>query len=361
MDNHKVVCFVCLTPYHVFVSYLLSKTVYKNNYKIIMLSNYNVAVERAYKNSNKLNLWNEIILIKERKESSDFVREQLNDLDFKNIDILHYFSWGSRLCSNVMNYVLDETKIILTDEGVMTYVVKEAYKNWTKKYKDKKNPLDFHKISEIWLFDKRLYVSKLKKPLKNIEFKKYLDSNLKFELCNDLNILFDYKHKKNDYNLVFFDQYLALAQIITSTEEKHLLINILQTAENLKVLIKNHPRDSNDKYTGLNIDIFKDKDIPWEVIYLNEYIKNKSKIKNKIYMTYSSAAMLNNRILFKDFDTSNNYILLNKLLLNFTNNFEINVTLKKFLKKFKKLYGMNFHEITTFSHLNNVLNNISKK
>lgn len=352
----KVICFSCLTPYHVFVSYILSKTVYKDNYKIIIFSDYHL--KKISENSSKLALWDEIILIEEKNRTINSIKQQLNTIDFKNIDTLHYFSYGSTFNRILIDSLFKKTKIILTDEGLSTYFIKEVCGFFRYNYKPQKTPIDLNKISEIWLFDKRLYVSNLHKPIKDIEFKKYLDTNLKFELCNELNIIFDYEYKKKDYDILLFDQCLTLSNITSFTDEKILLTNIIKATKDFNLLVKKHPSDLKDKYLGLDINILEDNGIPWEVIYLNEYVKNNSKIQNKVYISYYSSSLLNTCIIFKNFNSNNYYISLNKLLTHFINDSSNTILLETYYRNSKKFYKENLYEVESFEILNNILSNI---
>ncbi|QZY56322.1 hypothetical protein [Crassaminicella profunda] len=354
MTDNKAICFSCLTPYHVFVSYILSKTVYKDNYKIILISDHHL--KKVYINSKKLAVWDELILIEEKNKPFHLIQQQFDKIDFTSIHVLHYFSWGSIFNSILMNAIPNHTKIILTDEGYMTYRPKEASEFFKNKNNLQRNPLDFNTISEIWLFDKRLYISTLNKPLKNIELKKYLDSKLKYELCNELNILFDYQYEKKDYDIVFFDQCFTLTHKTSYIEEKYLLMNIIKVLKDFKILIKKHPSDSKYKYTGLGVDILEHEGIPWEVIYLNEYINNPSNLQNKIYMTYSSSAMINARTVFKDLNIHNHFFSLIKLLHNFLDITTPTILLEKYYNQFKKSYNENIYEIESFIDLQNILN-----
>ena len=359
MTDRKTVCFSCLTPYHVFVSYILSKTVYKNDYKMILFSDH--YLKQVYERSMGLKLWDKIILIEEKNKPWNLIQPQLQQIQtvLKDIDVLHYFSWGSISNSVLMNFISNNTRLILTDEGVMTYSIKEFYHNWKKTNNIQYDPVDFNRISEIWLFDTQLYISELNKPLKDIEFKTFLDGDFKFEFCNDLNVLFDYKHEKRDWDILFFDQPLALANLISYSEEKLLLMRILQEAKGFKLFIKKHPSDYAGKYTNLGVHILQCGNIPWEVVYLNEYIENGLNKQNKLYMTYTSSAMLNTRIIFKDLDASSYFITLRKLLKNFSEGFRQDKTTEKLFQKFRELYGKNFYEIESFEELKNVINGLS--
>ncbi|RUT59992.1 hypothetical protein C1148_01680 [Clostridium botulinum] len=113
--------------------------------------------------------------INQRKNGDfNFVKNQLESVNFNDVDILHYFSWGSIANYVLLEFVMPHTTVNLTDEGVMTYIIKESVQQWAADTKSSKMPLDFNKISEIWLFDKRLFISDIDIPLREIEFKNIL-------------------------------------------------------------------------------------------------------------------------------------------------------------------------------------------
>ncbi|MEW9123296.1 MAG: polysialyltransferase family glycosyltransferase [Thermotaleaceae bacterium] len=196
MSNQKTVCFSCLTPYHVFVAYILSKTLYKNCYKVILFSDH--YHQQIYERALGLNLWDKIILIEERNKSWAQIHSQLKTINLEDMDVLHYFSWGSIFQLLLIREIPEKTKVILTEEGVGTYYIQEAVAHWKTNYSPHSSPIDFDKVSEIWLFDKRLYVSELIKPLQDIAFYRYLSSPLALEFCKDLNTLFAYTPQQRE-------------------------------------------------------------------------------------------------------------------------------------------------------------------
>lgn len=353
LSDPRSVCFSCLTPYHVFVSYILSKTVYKDDYKTILFSDH--YHRQIYERSPGLKLWDEVILIEEKNKPWQSIEAQLNRIDFKKVDILHYFSIGAVFQLLLMDRIQDHTKLILTEEGVGTHFIKEGCECYKERLNMQRPPIDFRKVSEIWLFDQRLYVSEFKTILRDIAFKEYLDSDLKLEFRDELNTLFDYKHEKQEWDILFFDQTLTLAGITSYAEERSLLAGITKAAENFNLAIKKHPTDYDGKYAGLGATILKCGNTPWEVVYLNEYIEHHSDLKNKIYMSYDSSAFLNTRTAFKVLDGSNHFIGLSKLLGKMTHTPQISRLLERYYERFKALYGTNYYEVESIDALEKLL------
>lgn len=344
----KRVCFSCLNSYHLFISYILSKTVYMNDYKILMLSDHHENVKKAYKNIiNKFNIWDEVILIQDRSKGSR--HQQLKKIDFDNLDILHYFTYAFYNYL-LFDYIKERTKIILTEEGVMTYLIKESFE--TSKLK----PIDIERVSEIWVLDKNLYVSSLNRPVKNLEMEKYiLNDKLLADICYELNEIFDYWHEEIDSDIIFFDQPFSKVGLATKQEEKRILSEILDELNDYKVLIKKHPSDSLNKYKDFNVNIIKDNGVPWELVLLNECINNKSNLYNKVFLSYHSAALINTTILLNTFKIPFKSIFLYKLLENSIKRTVTHKLFEKFIVKFKESYGKDIYNITSIDELRNEL------
>lgn len=355
-NNKTTVCFACLTPFHLFLSYLLAKTVYRDDYRILLLSDSHPKLREAFDRLEALDIWHEVMLINDYNQSYPSMRQQLSQIDFKSIDIVHYFSFGAASYNYLLlDYISGNTKIILTHEGIMTYFIQEMCEHCKRKYN--LNPIDLNKIGEIWLLDKTLYTGKLNRPLFNIEIKKYLEDPLKYELCNELNFIFNYKYEKNNYryDLLLFDQCLALAHILTPLQEKQLLASLIKEASKYDLMIKKHPSDSNNKYDDLNITLLEPNDIPWELIYLNQLINDESQA-NKVYLSYHSGAIINTNILCTN--TNNQFILLNKILDAYKGYIEdpqYHNVVTNFLNHFTTLYHHNTLQLNSLSDLKDFL------
>ncbi|WP_434304827.1 glycosyltransferase [Clostridium botulinum] len=336
----RKIMFSCITTYHMFVAYILSKTVYKDDYKIILVASGHNDYEKICKNMCDLNIWEEIVLINEKNGDFNFVKNQLESVNFNDIDILHYFSWGSIANYILLEFVMPHTIVNLTDEGAMTYIIKESVQQWAADTKSSKMPLDFNKISEIWLFDKRLFISDIDIPLREIEFKKYIDTDLKYVFRDELNYIFGYEHKRDKFDIVFFDQYLTLSGQTNFSQEKYLLMNIARLAKGLNLIIKKHPTDSANKYKGIEIDNILMDMVPWEVICLNYYIDDE--LNNRVFMTYASTAMLTNIFLFDNSLKNNTFIFLYNILNNLAGKNAGYENFNIFLNRIKDVYDISF-------------------
>lgn len=293
-QQKRHICFSCLTPFHIFTSFLLAKYIYNDCSKILLISDF---IENAYDIAEKLRefkVFDYIKVVDEKNRNDDYIYTKLIFLkDFK-IDVLHFFSWGSKANLLLLSYLQPSTKVILTDEGLMTYFALEFAKEYVKKH----NCLileEFLKaqIDEIWLYNPVLYSSALKKSLLKIP-------TLLFVKSEDLKVLsyifgFDLNIKMSDFEVFFVDQNLSVAELMPLEVEKLLLKTVLSFFSGYNVLIKKHPTDSNyiKKYYEIkdaNIRILTNN-FPFELIIMN--LRQENKLVDKIFVTYFSSSVFN--------------------------------------------------------------------
>lgn len=354
MENQKKVCFACIVPCNLFVSYILSKTVYKDDYKVLILSDHHF--KKTYSNiMNNCKVWDEVILIKESRQPYNHIRSQLTNIDFKDIDILHYFSFAQNSYNFVLlDYIPEHTKIIQTVFSMATYYIKEYYL-YFKRLVPSAN-VDMERIAEIWVYDKELYIGEmLKRPIKNIEIIKYMkDLVLLNEFCKELNMIFDYEHNPIDFDVLFLDQPVSEKYISPHTE-KGLFIKLLNELEGKKVVVKHHPRSSPHKYKGLDVECLKSYDAPWEVVLMNEIKHNPSNLNNKIVASYFSDALMVTHLLLTKLDIPITTLRLKGILQRITPIKIGDGLYEKFIGRFKEVYSDNFYDIQSLDELKKTL------
>lgn len=368
MPSKKKVCFACVYAGNIFLSYILSKTVYRNDYKILILSErYNKAI---YSNIiEKCNIWDKVIIIKDVEGPAKFskkIKIELSQIDFKSIDKIHCFNFPHNAYSVILfDYILENTQVIFTVSSMATYYYKERFLNLKsiKQYANMK--LDLDRISEIWLYDKNLYVSKLlKRPLRDIELSKYIsDNKLLNEFCNELNKIFSYKNESLTYDVIFFDQPVHL-KCLSRDKERELFSMILNEFQNRKVLVKSHPRRLLEKYEDFKVGIINEFKVPWEVILLNEINNNRLDLNNKIFITYFSESLLTTCIILNKLNIPHKAIWLKELLQN---NSEVTLGLERdskmyneFISIYQSINSNSFHDIKSIEELRNLLDNTLK-
>lgn len=362
------VCFACVTNYNIFVSYLLSRTIYKKDEKVMIIHNSLENAELTYIRLKELDLYDKVIMIDEKFDSPVFIQNQVSKIDYETFDILHFFSWGTRYSCELFNKLKENTEIILTEEGILTSTVSEAYDDFIKNnIVDIK--IDLNKIDKIYLFNKNLYNSRLNRPLVNIDLISYLeDKSILKMFCKELNYIFNYNYQEiTNSDILFFDQYLSLQRLISDNDEVFILHMISKCLSNYKLTVKNHPRESIDKYSNLNFKLFKHTYVPWEVVKLNSILEGND--KPSIYMTYNSTALINNNILFSKFGSGDKLIFLHRIMKNYLleqlNVYEYNSNLnifESYLQKYMNEYKReNIFIPETFTDLGIILNKILSK
>lgn len=346
------VCFACIYPTNLFVSYILSKTVYKEDYKILILSDYIYSSEDI-KRIYKLGIWDKVVLINEKDKTYnkrfEDNRDQLNNIGFSYIDIIHCYSFPQNsYVFNLLEYIPKDKKIILTVYSAATYYIKEQY-NYFKQIVTYAN-VDLERVSEIWVYDKELYIGELlKRPLRNIELSLYIKNkeNLK-EICEDLNIIYNYDYKTYNYSIIFLDQPLSILGV-SEDNEATLFENLLDIFKNDNLLVKLHPTSPKDKYDKFGIEVINGY-VPWEVVLLNE-LKTQKSLSEKVLITYFSDTLLTSYLILNKVNVNMKMFRLYNLLKK---RFKINIGNKmyeKFIKNFIEVHPYAFNDIGNLNEL----------
>lgn len=351
----KIVGFACLNKNNVFSSYILSKTIYNDDYKILLVSDYVFKKDEINRIKN-LNIWNEVIYFREVNIPLEIffseIKNQLNEIDLNRMDLLHFYSFGYKSFNfNLFDFIGVKTKIIQTVFCVTEHYIKEY---WTM-LKEKNimtsaeiNLNYFNKLSEIWVYDKNLYIGdSMGLTIKDIKFEEYLEDKDKLkEVCIDLNNIFNYTYKSLEYDVLFLDQPCAPRYFDNNIgKEMELFQRILSTFNNKKVLIKKHPRSPINKYDDLHVNTIEDNKVPWEVILLNEINHKGSNLKDKLFVSYLSSALVNTHIILTKLKIRSKAIWLSDLLINNSNEPVGYDLYKKFIEELKENYRNNFYHI----------------
>lgn len=364
MDDSKTVCFACFTQTNVVMSYILSKTIYKDYYKILILSDWNC--KELYLNIvDNTTVWDRVVLIKEagkmdRKDRFNKIELQLNGINFHNVDELIYYQLNQHSYLNIIfNYLSNKTKLIIPAFTVSTHYVKEYFKYLNNYYSSRNIDIhiDYKKITEIWSYNKNLYVGNLGDVLlKEVKIIKYIrDNNLLIEFCNELNKIFNYDYKPLNYDFLFLEQPLKRF-FNKENEEIELLKKVLDKFSGYNTLIKLHPsvNTSINKYDGLNVSVIEDNKVPWEVIFLNELKSNN--MNNKIFVSYFSETIYTTHAFLIELNIPHKVFMLQGILeKERTNDTQIgDEMVKLFNKVFMHVYGNSFYNITHLNQLKNL-------
>lgn len=169
------ILFVCGTEYQLLIAIILSTGIYKTKKKFLVLSKNN-RVSYAYKGCLRSSIWDEVVLVDDGVlEGGDCTRV----IDLAEVsDVLHYYSFGFKLHNHIFGLMSAAgKKIILTEEGLLSYRPKSSYESWIKedaRRQEHARGFSIERISEIWLCEPDLFVDELKIPLVKIDIEEFL-------------------------------------------------------------------------------------------------------------------------------------------------------------------------------------------
>lgn len=372
MSNREKCIYVCVGNYQIFVSHILAKTKYKDFDNIMIILDYLKTANNICENMKEIDIWNKVILIEEymmREEyriSDDDVNNKLLEhfisdklinegIDIQGIDTLNLFLFSNTTSIFLLENLKLSTKNVL-EEGTQTYMV-EKFKQWHKY---------LNKIDKILLFNPKLYIGNIYlNNLEKIEVNKFLKNQDFFKKINfEYRRIFNYKLEEEWESLFLFENISRKGcELISRYEEKLFLRNFLKCIKDIDVKYKPHPSNynvdsryfgidyKNGQYMGYELNFINNiTDIPWECIYMGNINEN----TEKIYFTYYSTAVFNNKIIFEDFDNSK-IILLYKLI-NYTDYY-----IEKFIEKYIDVYGEdNIFIPNNFQELSEIISLLKK-
>lgn len=268
----KRICFCCVTVFHVFLSHLLKKAYFDRDDASMELC---LSTEKFGHEINRHELGKLFSLDhgKNRHYDEVFIFTDRNG-SFNGYDS---FEKGFK-----KNFVY---------EGITSFQLK----NWLLEL-NKADQVDL--FDEIWTPDDRMMLDgEYTAKLRNFSLREYLRSgDALAECCGELNRVFDYSHRRLDFDVLFFDRYLSISKKITKPDEELLLSMILKLFTTEKSLVKKHPYDRLNKYESFQAKLF-DQTVPWELIHLNRLL-NKEIPDTETYLIYNSSAPMNNALLF---------------------------------------------------------------
>ncbi|MCM0758033.1 hypothetical protein M7775_05515 [Sporomusa sphaeroides DSM 2875] len=321
------VYFSCFTVYHLLITYILSITTYKNAVKHIIVSDKVNSMDNLIENIKDSRIWDEIIVIQEKSKSFIEIKQQVDQLSLNQMDILHFFSFGIHSSRVIFHNAPVKAKIILTEEGTMTCKPLGEYDKWHRILSEtngfngveaRYQSIDWNRMDEVWLFEPRLFDQSLKRNVKKIDLTEWIQllRNNK-DLLQSFNQLFDYKPLQNDNRVIYFDSYFSAMRILPLEYEKFLLKYLVKRTKEYGCCIKPHPGESLDsrhmRHNGLDVGVWKDTNVPWEVIYL-EYLLSEGD-KPIVAITQASSSAYNTLLLAEQFGFKNcSVIILHELI-----------------------------------------------
>lgn len=276
------VLFKCSSLYTIFTSAVLCELYYKDEETILLLSDQiDDTMRRFFEIFQKEKIFfNEIIILNETsvdiKDIENDIRKVIQNYD---IDVFHIFLFDTY--SIILQHLLPlKTKIIVTEEGTMTYSLKESYELDSKsvffynKLKDKLK-IDWDRIDEILLYEPKAFHSQINTKVNKINIEILLEDKKKREIfLKKINKFFHYFPKKEEYNVIYLENNFCNIGSIQPDFERWFLKNLLYIIEESKYVIKLHPHETKDfykfRYNNKKVNIQNSSFFPWEIILLNK-------------------------------------------------------------------------------------------
>ncbi len=293
---------ICNTPFQfVVIAHILS--LYYKEYEVdIVISNQFKDSWKVVENAKKSQLFRKVYYIKNvshKRGNSlsrclDFYKRIVlstwyaihigctcyNDILFSNIQIF------TKILISVARWKNKECRIHIAEEGLGTYSKlygdSDSPHTLYRKYIDKQGV--FAKLSTLYLFNPQFLTWDF--PFSKICKLPVLDAcNATF--MNMLNILFDYKQCKDNYDkkYIFFEEsYYAEGEAVPDIE---IVDRIAEKVGKENIMVKVHPRNPINRFKQLGYKTNEDSFIPWELIVLNQ------DMRDKVFITIASGAAIN--------------------------------------------------------------------
>lgn len=305
------VAVVCCTPFHIFTTVHLMLTEFKNYDVDVYISNHFNNSQEIFKKVKDLNIFDNCYYIKDKGQGvahkgklfKMYISNNLNsfiDESLKEYDSIYIFAF-SRFSVSLIENVKSKnkkTEVYFVEDGISTYTMSRDFSNSTtiniikdiRKIILKQHKFTVKDINGLMLYEPSIY--QLNEMKNIIRIPKISD-----EEKSELNKYFDKIFKRDDNSLldksrfIYFDQSFNIDG--NPIGEKELLQKITESLKD-KVLLKPHPRESQSKYNGLNVNILANQSTPWEVVLLNV------DLKSKVLITISSSAVFASKLILNE-------------------------------------------------------------
>lgn len=207
-------------------------------------------------------------------------RTKYDDILFSNIQIF------TKLLITIARRKNRECRIHIAEEGLGTYSKlyggSDSSNTLYRKYIDQEGV--FAKLSTLYLFNPQFLAWDFPKS-KICKLPLFDAHNSSF--MNILNVLFDYKHCRDNYNkkYIFFEEsYYAEGEAVPDIE---IVDRIAEKVGKENIMVKVHPRNPINRFKQLGYKTNEDSFIPWELIVLNQ------DMRDKVFITIASGAAIN--------------------------------------------------------------------
>lgn len=317
------IVFKCSSLYTIFTAAVLCETEYKEEETILLLSSQsNPTIKSFFYNFQKnLVFFNKIIILNEASIDVNDIEEEVNKIikQYK-VDIFHMFLYDTYSLF-FQKLLPSKTKIIFTEEGVLTYQPKKNYEiesntiYFCNRLTDVIS-IDWERIDEVALYQPKAFDRSLNVPVKKINIEYLVNDNVRREtFLKNINTFFGYTPKEEDYEVIYLDNNLCEVGYIQPDFEKRFLKYLMEVIQEYKYIIKLHPNEIENfykfRYNNKPIKIQENSSIPWEIVFLNKMHNNT--LQNLIIISAGSTAEYNSILLGRESFSNIKYISLLKI------------------------------------------------
>ncbi len=285
MKKDKVV-FKCHTPYTLFTAAIIGNLYFDKSVKLLIATKY---LTSRFKNRMiQSGLFDEIYCFDESVKDISKTEKQVDDFIDKNCDIKYFFACVLDDPYTVMmiEKLHNKSKIELFPEGASVNQLVEVLEIVHNKVygREKYNNdffdeyyMDYKKVDKLWLYDLKMYHSRIKLELKEIDKEAIWNNNN--QIIDKLNYLFDYVVSDEiTSNYIYLETGMVEENRVLHIKQKEVEGLLFQLLYNNMIVVKPHPGQNmnyiKSEFNYKNAIIYSKLDIPFELIFINNLKNN---------------------------------------------------------------------------------------
>ncbi len=326
------VLYYCFGPQTVWISTIMSETVYAEYRNIIVIRE-----ELAEHYDLSSCFFSKVYIKPSGLTEAEWLDELQGILDEEKPDTFAVFTWGGDTNLAVYNAIPDGMKVVLIDEGTASY-------NYEKHFSVFSGVEDFSRISEVWLIDPNFSLNDRSIPTYRIPIKEYLADSDRFEkYITRVNQWFRYSSYSFS-RVMYFDNYFVSGRFLPEEFYNTFVDSIMKMIQGSGITIKPHPTESGElfdrRYRNYDVKQFSDYKIPWEVVVLNSIFEKRNRNREdtfpRLLMSVNTSALITSQVLLEIFGYEVSIVFLYRLLHDWLPD-KINVT-EEVLGYYKRVY-----------------------
>ncbi|MCM1118662.1 MAG: hypothetical protein NC543_04800 [bacterium] len=292
--------FCCTSMAHLFTAAYIAEKYHKQaSRKYLILLSQMKEMIKLIPNIMRAEVWNDIRVIDNEAKEIAFIQEQIEALLREDKSKFYLFGFEN-VSFSIVHMSSRDDMVAYVDDGGMSYNFREGLRKTYHKelFADREFPVE--KIQELWLTEPKMLVDDFGAICRELQIGVDLHNKTFYgDFLNKLKIIFDiHDVHESDYNIVYFDTYLASIGWISIEFEEFMLQEIVGLVGNSRIAMKAHPNETYwEKYSKLNLSLLENSIVPWEVTAL---LQNKVSTGLRIYMTNVSSVVLKQRLVLGD-------------------------------------------------------------